>query len=473
MPVMSYARAIREALAEELDHDPLVFIMGQDVGAFGGAFGITKGLQERFGRKRVFDTPISENFIAGGAVGAALTGLRPVVELQYADFIEVAMDEIYNKAAKWRYMHGSLQTVPMVLRAPSGAANGAGPEHSQCPESLLLSASGLHVITPSTPADAKGLLKSAIRSDNPVIYFEHKGLYGMKGEVPEGEHLVPIGVADTVRSGSDVTVVAWQAMVHRSLRAAETLARRASRSRSSTRAACVPSTWTRFSRRCGAPAGWSWCMRPPRRATSRAKCPPPWPSRPSSTSPLQFVGSAGPTSRFRRALGLSSWRSRPFRHRGGHPLDPDLTTHRLRPREDHRAQAPSATTWADDGGGPARLLAGASQDSPFAIGDVLYEVETEKVTTGVEATVAGSLVRVLVAQDDRVEVGAVLGVIAEPGEQPIGGGDRRLPVGCHCRPRGGSARGGLGVSRDGGCACRAGRGCRAGAGDAPHSGAGT
>lgn len=224
MAVMSYARAIREALAEELEHDPLVFIMGQDVGAFGGAFGITKGLQERFGRKRVFDTPISENFIAGGAVGAALTGLRPVVELQYADFIEVAMDEVYNKAAKWRYMHGSLQTVPMVLRAPSGAANGAGPEHSQCPESLLLSASGLHVITPSTPADAKGLLKSAIRSDNPVIYFEHKGLYGMKGEVPEGEHLVPIGVAATVRPGSDVTVVAWQAMVHRSLRAAESLA---------------------------------------------------------------------------------------------------------------------------------------------------------------------------------------------------------------------------------------------------------
>jgi len=224
MAVMSYARAIREALAEELEHDPLVFIMGQDVGAFGGAFGITKGLQERFGRKRVFDTPISENFLAGGGVGAALTGLRPVVELQYADFIEVAMDEIYNKAAKWRYMHGGLQTVPLVLRAPSGAANGAGPEHSQCPESLLLSAAGLHVITPSTPADAKGLLKSAIRSPNPVIYFEHKGLYGLKGEVPDGEHLVPIGVADTVRPGRDVTIVAWQAMVHRSLKAAESLA---------------------------------------------------------------------------------------------------------------------------------------------------------------------------------------------------------------------------------------------------------
>jgi len=221
MPVMSYARAIREALAEELEHDHTVFIMGQDVGAYGGAFGITKGLQERFGKRRVFDTPISENFLAGGGVGAALTGLRPVVELQYADFLEVAMDEVYNKAAKWRYMHGGLQEVPMVLRAPSGAANGAGPEHSQCPESLLLSASGLHVVTPSTPADAKGLLKSAIRSNNPVIYFEHKGLYALKGEVPDGEHLVPIGVAHTVRPGRDVTVVAWQQMVHRSVKAAD------------------------------------------------------------------------------------------------------------------------------------------------------------------------------------------------------------------------------------------------------------
>jgi pyruvate/2-oxoglutarate/acetoin dehydrogenase E1 component len=224
MTVMSYARAIREALAEELERDPTVFIMGQDVGAFGGAFGITKGLQERFGKRRVFDTPISENFIVGGGVGAALTGLRPVVELQYADFIEVAMDEVYNKAAKWRYMHGGLFEVPLVIRAPSGAANGAGPEHSQCPESLLLSASGLHVVTPSTPADAKGLLKSAIRSPNPVVFFEHKGLYGLKGEVPDGEHLVPIGLANIVRPGTDVTVVAWQSMVHRALKAAERLA---------------------------------------------------------------------------------------------------------------------------------------------------------------------------------------------------------------------------------------------------------
>jgi acetoin:2,6-dichlorophenolindophenol oxidoreductase subunit beta len=224
MPQMSYARAINRAMAEELERDPTVFVMGQDVGAFGGAFGLTRGLQERFGAKRVFDTPISENFLAGGGVGAALTGLRPIVELQYADFIAVAMDEIYNKAAKWRYMHGGQFTVPLVIRAPEGAVNGAGAEHSQSPEGLLLSAAGLHVVTPSTPADALGLLKSAVRSDNPVVFLEHKGLYGFKGEVPEGEHLVPIGVADIKRAGRDVTIVAWSMMVHRALAAAEILA---------------------------------------------------------------------------------------------------------------------------------------------------------------------------------------------------------------------------------------------------------
>ena len=218
---LSYSRAINEALAEEMARDERVFVMGQDVGAFGGAFGVTRGLFDRFGEERVIDTPISEMFLVGGGVGAALTGLRPVVELQYADFIWNAGDEVVGKMAKWRYMHGGLFTVPMVLRLPEGAAGGAGPEHSTCPEAALLGAAGTYIVIPSTPYDAKGLLKSAIRDDNPVAYFEHKGMYRLKGEVPEGEYTIPLGEADLKRVGDDVTVITWGRMVHRALEAAE------------------------------------------------------------------------------------------------------------------------------------------------------------------------------------------------------------------------------------------------------------
>lgn len=219
--IISYARAINEALAEELERDDRVFIMGQDVGAFGGAFGVTRGLYDRFGADRVIDTPISEMFLVGGGVGAAITGLRPVVELQYADFIWNAGDEIVGKMSKWRYMHGGLFTVPMVLRLPEGAAGGAGPEHSTCPEAALLAAAGTYIVIPSTPYDAKGLLKSAIRDDNPVAYFEHKGMYSLKGQVPEGDYTIPLGQADLKRTGTDVTVIAWGRMVHRALEAAD------------------------------------------------------------------------------------------------------------------------------------------------------------------------------------------------------------------------------------------------------------
>jgi pyruvate/2-oxoglutarate/acetoin dehydrogenase E1 component len=220
---LTYAEALREALVEEMERDERVFLMGEDIGVYGGIFGVTAGLLERFGKKRVVDTPISETFIVGGGVGAALTGLRPVVELQFADFVAVAMDEICGKAAKWRYMHGALFTVPLVIRLPEGAIGGAGPEHSQCPEGLFWSAPGLYVLTPATPSDAKGLLKSAIRDDNPVLFFEHKGLYNTSGEVPSGDHLVPIGKAAVRRRGSDVTIVAWSNMVLRALEAAQQL----------------------------------------------------------------------------------------------------------------------------------------------------------------------------------------------------------------------------------------------------------
>jgi pyruvate/2-oxoglutarate/acetoin dehydrogenase E1 component len=221
---ITFAEALREAITEEMERDDRVFVMGEDVAVFGGLFGVTTGLQERFGKRRVFDTPISETLIVGGAVGAAITGLRPIAELQFADFVGVAMDEIYNKAAKWRYMHGGLFTVPLVLRLPEGAAGGAGPEHSQCPEGLFWSAFGLYIVTPSTPADAKGLLKSAIRDDNPVLFFEHKALVNTRGEVPDGEHLVPLGQADIKRAGTDVTVIAWSNMVLHALEAAEQVA---------------------------------------------------------------------------------------------------------------------------------------------------------------------------------------------------------------------------------------------------------
>lgn len=221
---LTLAAAMHEAISEEMERDDTVFMMGEDIGLFGGVFGEAAGLQERFGRKRVFDTPIAESLIVGAAVGAALTGLRPIAELQYADFVSVAMDEIYNKAAKWRYMHGGLFTLPMVIFAPEGAAGGAGPEHSQCPEALFYSAAGLHVVIPSTPADAKGLLKSAIRSDNPVLFLQHKAMGTMTGPVPDGDHLVAIGTADVKREGNDVTVIAWSNLVHSALEAADELA---------------------------------------------------------------------------------------------------------------------------------------------------------------------------------------------------------------------------------------------------------
>jgi acetoin:2,6-dichlorophenolindophenol oxidoreductase subunit beta len=219
---ITYRDAINEALSEELARDPTVFYMGEDVG-YGGVFGFARGLQKRHGKLRVFNTPISENLIVGAGVGAAPTGTRPVVELQFADFVAVAMDEIYNKAAKWRYMHGGQFRVPLVILAPEGAIGGAGPEHSQCPEALFWSAPGLYVVTPSSAADMKGLLKSAIRNDNPVLVMPHKALLNTSGEVPDGDHLVPLGEASVRRTGRDVTVVAWSVMVGKALEAADRL----------------------------------------------------------------------------------------------------------------------------------------------------------------------------------------------------------------------------------------------------------
>ncbi len=222
MSTRTYSQAINDALAEEMQRDENVILYGQDVAVWGGIFKVTDGLLEKFGPDRVFDTPISESVMVGAGVGAASMGLRPVVELQFADFVITAGDEIFFKAGMWRYMHGGAHTIPLVVRAPSGGS-GFGPEHSACPEAFIMHAPGLLCAVPSTPEDAKGLLKQAIRLDNPVIYFEHKLLYQMRGEVSDGEVLMPFGQAVIRREGEAVTIVAWQDMLRRSLAAAERL----------------------------------------------------------------------------------------------------------------------------------------------------------------------------------------------------------------------------------------------------------
>ena len=225
MRTITYAEAIKEALIEEMRRDPSVILYGEDVANFGGIFRLTSGLRDEFGDERVFDTPISENALVGAGVGAALTGLRPIVELQFADFLFTAGDEVVLKAGMWRYGHGGAYRIPLVIRCPSGAA-GTGPEHGVCPEAFFMHAPGLKIVSPSTPADAKGLLKSAIRDDNPVLFFEHKLLYATTGEVPDdADYLVPLGKAAIRREGDALTLVAISAMVPKALRAAERLAK--------------------------------------------------------------------------------------------------------------------------------------------------------------------------------------------------------------------------------------------------------
>ncbi len=221
---MYYSHAIREALLEEMERDPTVVLIGEDIAEYGGAFKVTADFVERFGRDRVRNTPISEGGFVGVAIGAALTGLRPVVEIMFMDFITLAMDQLINHAAKFRYMyHGQVKT-PLVVRTPAGAGRRYGPTHSQTLERHFIATPGLVVIAPATPADAKGLLKAAIRCDDPVVFIESKVLYGQRGEVPEGDQVTPIGRARVAREGEHATIVAWSRMVDESLRAAEALA---------------------------------------------------------------------------------------------------------------------------------------------------------------------------------------------------------------------------------------------------------
>ena len=224
MPTMRYREALNEALREEMQEDDSVFLMGEDIGVFQGAFKVTKGLLEEFGEDRVRDTPISENTIVGMGVGAAMAGLRPVVELMTVNFSLLAMDQIVNHAASVRYMFGGQVSCPMVIRMPGGAGHQLGPTHSHSFEAWYLHVPGLLVAVPSTAADAKGLLKAAIRDDNPVIFIEHETLYGQKGEVPENGGPARFGEAAIRREGDDVTVVGISRMAITAEKAAETLA---------------------------------------------------------------------------------------------------------------------------------------------------------------------------------------------------------------------------------------------------------
>jgi len=225
MAKKTYLQALNEALSQEMERDPNVFILGEDVGQFGGCFGVTQGLFSKFGEERVMDTPITESVIVGAAAGAAASGLRPVAELMFVDFIGVALDQLFNQAVKMRYMFGGKAKVPMTLRMPQGAGIGAAAQHSQSLEAWFMHIPGLKVAIPSSPADAKGMLISAIRDDNPVVFLEHKLLYGVEGEVPDESYTIEFGKADIKREGTDVTVVATSKMVYSALEAAETLAK--------------------------------------------------------------------------------------------------------------------------------------------------------------------------------------------------------------------------------------------------------
>ncbi len=225
MREITYAEAIREALRQEMQRDERVFLIGEDIGVYGGAFGVTLGLLEEFGEERVIDTPISELTIAGALTGASMTGMRPVGEIMFMDFITLASEQLVNQAAKIRYMFGGKAKLPFVLRTPAGSGTGAAAQHSQSLENWFVHIPGIKVVMPSTPYDAKGLLISAIRDDNPVLFVEHKLLYKVKGNVPEEPYTIPLSTSEVKRVGGDLTIVATSIMVQRSLQAAEILSK--------------------------------------------------------------------------------------------------------------------------------------------------------------------------------------------------------------------------------------------------------
>jgi acetoin:2,6-dichlorophenolindophenol oxidoreductase subunit beta len=221
---ITYLEAVREAMCQEMRRDQEVFLIGEDIGAYGGAFGVSKGMLEEFGPERIRETPISEAAIAGAATGAALMGMRPVMEIMFMDFLTISMNQLVNQAAKMRFMFGGKCSIPMVVRAPAGSGTGAAAQHSQSLEAWFVNVPGIKVIAPSSPYDAKGLLVAAIRDNNPVLFMEHKLLYRSKGPVPEETYCIPLQSAEVKREGRDLTIVAYSIMAQRALEAAEKLA---------------------------------------------------------------------------------------------------------------------------------------------------------------------------------------------------------------------------------------------------------
>lgn len=224
MREITYLEAVREAMTQEMERDSRVFLIGEDIGEYGGAFQVSYGMLEKFGHERILDTPITELGLTGAATGAALIGMRPIAEIMFMDFTTLASEQLVNQAAKLRFMFGGQSTVPLVLRTPAGSGTGAAEHHSQSFENWFVHVPGLKVVMPSTPYDVKGLLISSIRDDNPVVFIEHKLLYKTKGEVPEEMYEIPLGKADVKRQGKDLTIIATAIMVKKSLEAAEVLA---------------------------------------------------------------------------------------------------------------------------------------------------------------------------------------------------------------------------------------------------------
>lgn len=224
MREITYTEAVREAMSEAMRENPDVFLMGEDIGVYGGAFGVSRGMVEEFGEERVRSTPISESAIAGASVGAAMTGMRPIFEIQFSDFVTIALDQIVNQAAKIHYMYGGKAQIPLVMRTPGGSGTGAAAQHSQSLENWTAHIPGLKVVQPATAYDAKGLLHAAIEDNNPVMFYEHKLCYRTSSDVPEGKYVIPLGVADIKHVGDDITIVATGIMVHKALEAAKQLA---------------------------------------------------------------------------------------------------------------------------------------------------------------------------------------------------------------------------------------------------------